>query len=365
MWVELILITCLGILAAVLTWELRVLLASGLVVLLAVAYIAAGVILFIQTRYWIPLVLPVIGALLMTHVSLVTWRVMFEQGEKRRVRSIFSKVVSPKIVNELLEAESLALGGARRQITVMFADVRGFTELTDTSQERVAEFVHQKNLSGSAAEAYYDEQARETLRTVNDYLGLIADIIKSQDGTLDKFIGDCVMAFWGAPSPNPKHASTCVRAAIQAQRAIFDLNQKRAEENKSRELENIKRLGSDHDPLPLLPILQMGTGINTGPATAGLMGSASAESNYTVFGREVNLASRLEGASGRGRIFIGETTYEHLLRDDPELAATCAPLDPISVKGFRTAVKVYEVPWRPAEPQVSEVQAAASIGKSA
>jgi len=102
----------------------------------------------------------------------------------------------------------------------------------------------------------------------------------------------------------------------------------------------------------MLPELLLGTGINTGPATAGLMGVLSAESaereqlNYTVFGREVNLASRLESASGRGHIFISETTYAHLLRDDPGLAATCIALEPVKAKGFRTAIKVYEVPWR-------------------
>ena len=77
------------------------------------------------------------------------------------------------------------------------------------------------------------------------------------------------------------------------------------------------------------------------------MGSQAEQQNYTVFGSEVNLASRLESASGRGRIFIGETTYEHLLRDDPALAATCAALPARELKGFRTAVKAYEVPWRP------------------
>ena len=85
-----------------------------------------------------------------------------------------------------------------------------------------------------------------------------------------------------------------------------------------------------------------------GMATAGLMGSSGEEGqNYTVFGREVNLASRLESASGRGHIYIGENTYQHLRRDDPELAATCIELPPKDLKGFRTAVKAYEVPWLP------------------
>ena len=270
--VELALIALLGIVAALLTWKLRVLVASALVALLVVAYVVFGFVLYVQTRYWLPLVLPVGGALLMTHVCLVTWRVVFEQAERRRVKSIFSKIVSPKIVNELLAAETLSLGGARREITVFFADVRGFTELTDTSQERVAEFVRSQNLTGEAAEACFDEQAKETLDTVNLYLGVVADTVIKQDGTLDKFIGDCVMAFWGAPTPNPKHALACVRAAIEAQRAVYQLNQQRSAENKKRELENLARVSAGLPPKPMLPILLLGSGINTGMATVGLDG---------------------------------------------------------------------------------------------
>jgi adenylate cyclase len=364
--VELALIIVLGIVAALLTWKLRVLVASALVALLVVVYVVFGFVLYVQTRYWLPLVMPVGGALLMTHVCLVTWRVVFEQAERRRVKSIFSKIVSPKIVNELLSAETLSLGGARREITVFFADVRGFTELTDTSQERVAELVRKNNLAGPSAEACYDEQARETLDTVNLYLGLVADTVIKQDGTLDKFIGDCVMAFWGAPSPNPKHALGCVRAAIEAQRVVYQLNQQRSTENRKRELENLARISAGLPPKPALPILLLGSGINTGMATVGLMGSAAEMQNYTVFGREVNLASRLENASGRGRIFIGQTTYEHLLRDDPALAATCVELPPRDLKGFRAAVKAFEVPWRPpGAPPLEEEFSTAPAGDTA
>ena len=208
---DLLLIVALGILAALLTWKLRALLSFLLVSLTFVGYVALGNFLFVQYRYWLPLVLPVLGALLMTHVCLVTWRVVFEQAEQRRVKSIFSKIVSPKIVNELLQAETLSLGGARREVTVFFADVRGFTELTDTSQERAAAYVAEHKLTGEAAEACFDEQARETLDTVNPYLGLVADTVKKHDGTLDKFIGDCVMAFWGAPD-----AESETRAGLRA-----------------------------------------------------------------------------------------------------------------------------------------------------
>ena len=85
------------------------------------------------------------------------------------------------------------------------------------------------------------------------------------------------------------------------------------------------------------------------------MGSAAEMQNFTVFGREVNLASRLENASGRGRIFIGELTYQHVLAEDPVLAATCVELPPRDLRGFRTAVKAYEVPWRlPGSPPLEE-----------
>jgi len=148
-------------------------------------------------------------------------------------------MVSPRIVNELLTSKRLALGGVRREITVFFADVRGFTELTDAAQEQVAEHVRSKNLSGPAAEACFDDQARETLATVNLYLGVIANVIISNHGTVDKFIGDCVMAFWGAPTPNPRHALSCVRAALSAQRAVHDLNLQREKENVRRREENL------------------------------------------------------------------------------------------------------------------------------
>jgi class 3 adenylate cyclase/CHASE2 domain-containing sensor protein len=349
---ELLLIVALGILSAFLTLRFSVLRATGLVLLLVAGYAFCVFAVFVQDRYWLPLVLPV-WALGFNYVCLVVWRVVFEQAERRRVKSILSTMVSPKIADVLVDAKRLSLGGTMREITVFFADVRGFTEFTDTSQAQVAEYVRKHNLTGEEAEALRDAQARETLNTINLYLGLVGDTVLKHDGALDKFIGDCVMAFWGAPNPEPRHALACVRAAIDAQRAVFELNKERAKTNKLLEKENLARRSAGLEPKPLLPILLLGTGINTGVATVGLMGSevkqVVRQANYTVFGREVNLASRLESASGRGRIFIGETTFQHLQRDDPALAATCRSVGPTKVKGISAAVNVYEVPWRPPE----------------
>jgi len=344
--VELGLIIFLGALTAFLTWQLRAFSATGGTLLLMLAYVAIAFFAFVQFRCWLPIVFPIAGAMAMEYASLVTYRVVFEEREQRRVKSVFSKIVSPDVVNELLGAEKLSLGGARSEVTVFFADVRGFTTFTDETQERVAEFVRVHRLDSEAAEKCYDESARETLETVNLYLATVADAVKNHGGTLDKYIGDCVMAFWNAPVPNERHALACVRAAIEAQQVIHALNQKRLAQNASREIENRARLSAGLPPKPPLTALQLGTGINTGSVTVGLMGSDAHILNYTIFGREVNLASRLEGVSGSGRIIISVTTYNHLLRHDPALAATCAELPSVTVKGIKAAVRIFEVPWQ-------------------
>lgn len=344
---ELVLILVLGAVTAFLTLRLRVVVASMSVLALAVGYCLLGLLLYLQFRFWLPLALPIAGAMLMQYGILASYRVVFEQRDKRRIKSIFSKVVAPEVMNELLRKKSLAFGGTRREVTVLFADVRGFTELTDYTQEKVAEYVREKKLSHDQAEACFDEFATETLNTVNTYLTCVIDASTKEQGTFDKLIGDCVMFFWGAPLDHPTHALACVRAAIETQRAIYRLNQKRAVDNQQREAENVARESAGLPPRPPLATLTLGTGINTGMVTAGIMGSDEHSINYTVFGREVNLASRLEGMSGRGRIFISESTYRHLVRDDPALAATCIQREPMKPKGFNKPVQIYEVPWMP------------------
>jgi len=169
------------------------------------------------------------------------------------------------------------------------------------------------------------------------------------------------MAFWGSPVPDPRHAVNCTRAAVAAQRAIFELNQKRFAENEQRKQENVRREAAGQPPLPLLAMLTLGTGINTGYAVVGLMGSEATIANYTVFGREVNLASRLEGVSGRGRVIISESTYQEIKRDDPELAARCTLLPPTIVKGFRQPVPILEVAWKITPPATATTAAPAAV----
>ena len=343
-----LLIASLGVVAAFLAGFFRSSFGASFWVLMAlVGYVATACVLYTQLRIWIPIVLPVGGGLLLSYSLLLAYLVFFEQGERRRLRSAFTKMVSPDVVAELeqVRSEKLSLDGARRNVTVYFADIRGFTEMTDVNRDKAADYVKEHNLVGERAEAVFDVQARETLDTVNLYLKVIAETVLKHKGTIDKFIGDCVMAFWGAPIPNEHHAVACVRAAIDAQRAVYYLNREREAENKRREAQNVKLAAAGQPLLHLLPILVIGTGINTGVVTAGYMGSEE-RLNYTVFGREVNLASRLETVSGRGRIIISEATLAEVIQDDPNLALSCVELKPVNVKGIRTAVKVYEVPWR-------------------
>ena len=346
--IEIFMIVVLGLVTWPLAWNFRPLWATLGMLALAGAYFWLGHYWFVQQRIWVPIILP-FTSLLLCHFSLLTYEAFFEQKERRRIKGIFSKIVSPDIVNELLSAPKLSLVGASREVTVYFADIRGFTELADLNQASAESYVREHQLSGLEAESHFNSQSKELLATINMYLGLIADTIKKHDGTLDKYIGDCVMAFWGAPTNKEDHALCCVRAAIDAQRAIYSLNVARADENKRREQENTVRIGKGETPLPPLKLLSLGTGINTGVVTVGLMGSDAHIVNYTVLGRDVNLASRLESFSGRGRILIGDATYRGLLHYDSELAASCVEQPLAKLRGFSSAVRIYEVPWNTAK----------------
>ncbi len=346
MWGDLAIAVLLTVIGGIVTWRLRTSLAILTVLLVGALYFFVAVTAYVQSLVWLPIAHPLVAGLLLSHVGTLAYRTVFEQRERQRVRSVFARIVSPNIVQELLKAERLGLIGARRRVTVFFADVRGFTEMTDRVQALAEEHVRSLGLSDKEAEAYFDAQSAELLATVNRYLAAIADVIKLHGGTLDKYIGDCVMAFWGAPTSNSRHAVDGVLAAIDAQRAIHTLNATRLAENELREAENRLRAQRQEPPLPLLPLLALGTGINTGTANVGLMGSDAHIVNYTVFGREVNLASRLEGVSGRSRIIIGEGTFRELQELAPQVALLCKPQDPVTVKGFRQPVAVYEVEWR-------------------
>ncbi len=183
----------------------------------------------------------------------------FERAAKRHVHRAFGKFLSPVVVERLAEnPDRLVLGGETRELTVLFSDLRNFSALSE-------------GLS-----------ARELTRFMNDYLTPMTDAILDRDGTIDKYIGDAIMAFWNAPLDVPAHASKAIAAALAMRAALADFNAARG----------AKAALDGHAWRPAI----MGIGVNAGPCSVGNMGSTR-RFDYSVLGDTVNLASRLEGVS--------------------------------------------------------------------
>ena len=233
------------------------------------------------------------------------------------------------------DPDAYSMEATNREMTVMFCDMRGFTKLSE----------HMEPIQLQAL--------------LNDVFTRLTGIIRANRGTIDKYMGDCVMAFWGAPLDDRHHALKAVRAAVEVQRRIHDLNERRRMENESIEQENRTRMADGQPPLPPHALLTLGTGINTGLMTAGFMGSEAHLSNYTVFGREVNLAARLESLSGSSRILISQATLDAVSADDPALAASARGIGAHPMKGIQQPVPVYEVSWQETRKNNNEAQAGA------
>lgn len=228
---------------------------------------------------------------------LVTFYKYFtEERGRKELRQTFSKYVSPQIVSEILkDPKNLELGGKKEEITVFFSDVRGFTT--------ISEKLDPKDLSD----------------LLNSYLTPMTELVFSNQGTLDKYIGDAIMAFFGAPIPLKDHAKHACRSSLQ-------------------QLEKLERLRKEYKEKNM-PDIDIGIGLNSGEASVGNMGSETVR-NYTVMGDTVNLAARLEGITKEYgvRIVISESTYE-LVKD----VFICRLLDSVRVKGKLKPVKIYEL----------------------
>ena len=221
-----------------------------------------------------------------------------ERRSRREITRAFSRYLSPALVERLANDPSqLKLGGERRTLTILFCDVRGFTTISETLQD--------------------DPEQLTTL--INRLLTPLSEIVLESGGTIDKFIGDCLMAFWNAPLDDPDHASHAVGAALRMLEAIETLNAE------------LRREAEGKGTAP--HVLRIGIGINTGDCVVGNMGS-SRRFDYSVLGDCVNLASRLEGESKNYGVplLIGEQTARLSAAD-----FTSIELDSITVKG-RTAL---------------------------
>jgi len=214
--------------------------------------------------------------------------------EKEMIKRAFTRYVAREVVEEILkDPEHLVLSGERREVTVLFCDVRGFTPMS----ERLA--------------------PEEVVLLLNDFYTLMIEMTFKHDGTLDKFLGDAVMAIFGAPIAHPDHSLRAVRTALAMQEGVIELNERRQKQGK--------------EPIAV------GIGVSAGEAVAGTVGTAD-RMEYTVIGDTVNLAARLESNAKTGQILISERTYM-AVRDEVDVR----PLGPIRVKGKEEEVDVYEV----------------------
>lgn len=241
-----------------------------------------------------------------------------ERRSRRDITRAFSRYLSPALVARLAnDPEQLKLGGERRTLTILFCDVRGFTTIS---------------------EALKDDPEQLTM-LINRLLTPLSDIVLESGGTIDKYIGDCLMAFWNAPLDEPRHASLAVGAALKMLEAIEHLN------------EDLQREAAQAGIKAR--VLKIGIGINTGDCVVGNMGS-SRRFDYSVLGDAVNLASRLEGESKNYGVplLLGERTAS---LSDADF--TIAELDSITVKGRTTLSPIFTVlPAVKAEPLAAHRQ---------
>jgi adenylate cyclase len=244
---------------------------------------------------WLPLVVPLM-AVGLTFLADLAWMYFVEGREKRRVKRLFSRYVSKDVYQQLLASPTeAALGGQRREMTVLFSDMRGFTTLSESGE------------------------AEDLVRQLNQYFTRMVEVVFAHRGTVDKFVGDMVMALYGAPLDDPDHADHAVQTALAMVHELQQLNRLWAVEGRTE--------------------LDIGIGINTGEMIAGNIGSDTIMS-YTVIGDNVNLGARLESLNKDfgTRILISDSTRRQL-KGQYDLR----PLGDVTVKGKTRAVQVYEV----------------------
>jgi len=237
-------------------------------------------------------------------VLVTVYRYATEERDKRQLRKAFQLYLNPEVMEEMLEhPENLQLGGREDELTVLFSDIRGFTGISEKLE------------------------ATALVHLLNEYLSPMTEIVLRKRGTLDKYIGDAVMAFFGAPVQTAAHAANGCDAALEMIETLQRMREKwRIEE-------------------PALPQIEIGIGINSGPMVVGNMGS-SQRFNYTVMGDNVNLASRLEGLTKEygTHILVTEQTLIAARKGlNDEGAYTVRELDAVRVMGKEEPVRLFEL----------------------
>ncbi len=274
--------------------RLRVFVGLMMIVTMLAGLVRFNYWMLAENHLWLYSVIPGL-AIIVGFVTITTWEYISEQESKRFIKDAFGRYLSVKIINQIVQDPSLLkLGGEKRVMTAFFSDVAGFTTISE-------------QLSPA-----------QLVSLLNEYLSQMSRIIHELDGTVDKYEGDAIIAFWGAPVRIDNHAQLCVLAAIRQQRKLVQMREKWREQ------------GRDE--------LFVRMGINTGPMVVGNMGSKE-RMDYTIMGDSVNLAARLEWANKYygTYLMISEFTYE-LVKDN----VMCRELDIVRLPGKKEAIRQYE-----------------------
>ena len=268
---------------------------TGAVALAAAAILLWQSVIWFARGLWIPVTVPAL-AILFAFVGDLAWKYVVEGREKRKVKKLFSRYVSKDVFDQLVANPSLAaLGGARRHMTVLFSDIRGFTTMSEKGSPE------------------------DVVSQLNELFTRMVGVVFEHRGTVDKFVGDMVMALYSAPLDDAEHADHAVQTALAMIKALNEMN-----------------LAWERDGKPTLGI---GIGINTGAMVAGNIGSETIMS-YTVIGDAVNLGARLESLNKDfgTRIIISEST-----RGELKGQYDIHPLGEVVVKGKTKPVAIFEV----------------------
>jgi len=290
-WLDYVLLAGLSLLVALMSSRLSTIWSMVVTFLSIIVFFFVVTMIFDSNALVINFSSPALSMIL-TFVSIVVYRVMTEEKDKRRIREMFGKYVSPAVVSEILESPP-ELGGVDKDLTVFFSDIRGFTTLSESMTPQ------------------------ELVNHLNIYLTAMTDTILEYRGTLDKYVGDEIMCFWGAPLPQEDHAILACKSALKQMQVLNELN----------------------DGWPPERRINIGIGLNSGIMTVGNMGSLG-RMNYTLMGDNVNLGARLEGTNKQygTNVIISENTYG-LVKD----RVVARELDNIRVKGKNKPVVIYEL----------------------
>ncbi|OGQ60280.1 MAG: hypothetical protein A3J24_06770 [Deltaproteobacteria bacterium RIFCSPLOWO2_02_FULL_53_8] len=292
---DFLIILVTGIVLSIAIPRMRPLYATLLTAAVGLVFIFINDLIFNHWRIWVAEVYPVLSMLLVS-ATVTTFQFMTEEKRRREIKSAFSQYVSPTLVNQLMKnPKLLALGGEERRLTVIFSDIRGFTTLSE----------------GLKPDAL--------VKLINDYLTPMTDLIMKNDGTIDKYMGDAIMAFWNAPLDQPEHPKMACRTALEMLKKLDELSP-------VWEAAGIKKF-------------DIGIGISTGRAIVGNMGS-NQRFDYTVMGDTINLGSRLEGLNKEYGTHIIVPKFTYL---DVKAEFVLRELDYVRVKGKDQPIQIFEL----------------------